>query len=51
MKQVTLQSESFDGIMALTTNFLNSNIILKYSKIKIKTLQQTDYWQSVIYYE
>lgn len=51
MKQVTLQSESLNGIMTLTTDFINANILPKYNKIKIKTKQFDDYWQSTIYYE
>ena len=51
MKQVILQSESLNGIMTLTTDFINANILPKYNKINIKTIQLENYWQSTIFYE
>lgn len=51
MKQVILQSESLNGIMTLTTDFINANILPKYNKIKIKTFINEDTWVSEIYYE
>lgn len=51
MKQVVLQSESLTGIMTVTTDFINSNLLPKYNKIVIKTVQLADYWQTTIDYE
>lgn len=51
MKQVVLQSESLNGIMTLTTDFINANILPKYNKIIIKTFQINTIWFSEINYE
>lgn len=51
MKQVTLQSESLNGIMTLTTDFINANILPKYNKINIQTYQLKNKWVSEIKYE
>lgn len=51
MKQVVLQSESFNGIMTVTNDFINSNLLPKYNKIEIKTFVYKNTWVSKIYYE
>ena len=51
MNQVTLQSESLNGIMTLTTDFVNANLLPKYSEIKIKTFRVKYTWISEIQYE
>ena len=51
MKQVTLESESLNGIMTITSDFINANILPKYSNIKINTIQLKDKWVSEIKYK
>lgn len=43
MKQVVLESESFKGIMTVTSDFINTNLLPKYNKIEIKTIQLANY--------
>lgn len=49
-KKVVLESGTLEGILKLTTDFLQANILKDYNTIKIKTMELEDKCVSEIQY-
>lgn len=51
MKQVKLEAESLNGIMTVTSDFINTKLLPKYNEISIKTYKLNNEWISQIKYK